>query len=97
MTQTANPVDTGLEPIIAEPVPRRRLVGRLSLGHLVMVLAGVFAVIIGSLTGHAVANLTAWYSGATLTQLVLVALLVGYGFVISLGGRPLLRDAALEA
>ncbi|MCP3976228.1 MAG: hypothetical protein GY720_17230 [bacterium] len=43
MTQTANPVGTGLEPVMAEPAPRRRFIGRLSLGHLVMVLAGLMA------------------------------------------------------
>ena len=43
MTQTVKPVDSGLEPIMVEPAPRRRFVGRLSLGHLVMVLAGLLA------------------------------------------------------
>lgn len=43
MTQTVNPVESGLEPIMAEPAPRRRFVGRLSLGHLVMILAGLLA------------------------------------------------------
>ncbi len=43
MTQTVNPVDSGLEPVMADPAPRRRWVGRLSLGHLVMILAGLLA------------------------------------------------------
>ena len=43
MTQTFNPVDSGLEPLMADPAPRRRFIGRLSLGHLVMVLAGLLA------------------------------------------------------
>lgn len=43
MTQTVNPVDSGLEPVMAEPAPRRRLIARFSLGHLVMILAGLLA------------------------------------------------------
>jgi len=42
MTQTLNQVDSGLEPIM-EPARRRRFIGRLSLGHLVMILAGLLA------------------------------------------------------
>ncbi len=43
MTQTADRVDSGLEPIMAEPAPRRRFISSLSLGHLLMVLAGLLA------------------------------------------------------
>ena len=43
MTQTARSVEHSLEPVIADAAPRRRLLGRLSLGHLVMILAGLMA------------------------------------------------------
>ena len=43
MTQTANRADRSLEPVPAEPVPKRPVLSRLSLGHLVMVLAGLLA------------------------------------------------------
>lgn len=61
MTQTVNPVDSGLEPIMAEPAPRRRFVGRLSLGHLVMVLAGLlaFLLVLAVLRDNSVTNFVA--------------------------------------
>lgn len=61
MTQTANPVDAGLEPIMAEPAPRRRFIGRLSLGHLVMVLAGLmaFLLVLAVLRDNSVTNFVA--------------------------------------
>ncbi len=61
MTQTANPVGTGLEPIMAEPAPRRRFIGRLSLGHLVMVLAGLmaFLLVLAVLRDNSVTNFVA--------------------------------------
>jgi len=43
MTQTANPVDSPVQPTMADPVPRRRFFGRLAAGHLVMILAGLMA------------------------------------------------------
>ena len=43
MTQTVNPAEPALEPTMADPAPRRRFLGRLSLGHLVMILAGLMA------------------------------------------------------
>ncbi len=43
MTQTASPVESGVEPTLAEPAPRRRFLARLSLGHVVMVLSGLLA------------------------------------------------------
>lgn len=43
MTQTTDRVDSGFEPIMAEAAPRRRFFGSFSLGHLLMVLAGLLA------------------------------------------------------
>ncbi|MFC2176938.1 RcpC/CpaB family pilus assembly protein [Actinomycetota bacterium] len=43
MTQTADRVDPGLEPIMADPVARRRFFGSFSLGHLLMVLTSLLA------------------------------------------------------
>lgn len=43
MTQIADRVDPGLEPAMAEAVPRRRFFGSFSLGHLLMILAGLLA------------------------------------------------------
>ena len=61
MTQTATPVDTGLEPIMGDPAPRRRFIGRLSLGHLVMVLAGLlaFLLVLAVLRDNSVTNFVA--------------------------------------
>lgn len=61
MTQTVNPLDTGLEPIMAEPAPRRRFIGRLSLGHLVMILAGLmaFLLVLAVLRDNSVTNFIA--------------------------------------
>lgn len=58
MTQTATPVDTGFEPIMGDPAPRRRFIGRLSLGHLVMVLAGLlaFLLVLAVLRDNSVTN-----------------------------------------
>lgn len=43
MTQISDRVDSGHELIMADPVPRRRFLGRFALGHLLMVLAGLLA------------------------------------------------------
>jgi len=61
MTQTVNPVESGLEPAMIDPVPRRRFFGRLSLGHLVMVLAGLlaFLLVLAVLRDNSVTNFVA--------------------------------------
>jgi serine/threonine-protein kinase len=41
-------------------------------------------------------HFSAWYIGSTVVYLLIAAGLVGYGFVISLGGRPLLGEAFFE-
>ena len=43
MTQTADRPDAMVGPFAVEPVPKRPLLRRLSLGHLIMVLAGMLA------------------------------------------------------
>jgi len=43
MTQITDRLDSGFGPIMAEPAPRRRFFGSVSLGHLLMVLAGLLA------------------------------------------------------
>jgi serine/threonine-protein kinase len=42
-------------------------------------------------------DLSAWYAGPSLTIVLLVLALAGFGFYASLGGRPLLREELLEA
>ena len=41
-------------------------------------------------------DLSTWYAGASLSVLLIVAALAGYGFYASLGGRPLLGEELLE-
>jgi Flp pilus assembly protein CpaB len=43
MTQTTSRAERSVEPVPADPVPKRPVVSRLSLGHLIMVLAGLLA------------------------------------------------------
>jgi hypothetical protein len=41
-------------------------------------------------------DLSTWYAGASLSVLLIVVALAGYGFYASLGGRPLLGEELLE-
>jgi len=42
-------------------------------------------------------DFSAWYAGASLSVVVLLLAVAGFGFYASLGGRPLLREELLEA
>ena len=43
MTRTADRLGSSTDPLVVEPAPRRPLLSRLSLGHVIMVLAGLLA------------------------------------------------------
>ena len=43
MTRTADRLGSGTDPLAVEPAPRRPLLSRLSLGHVIMILAGLLA------------------------------------------------------
>jgi Flp pilus assembly protein CpaB len=61
MTQITDRLDSGLEPIMAEPAPRRRLFGSFSLGHFLMVLAGLltFLLVLAALRDTSVTSFIA--------------------------------------
>ena len=70
---------------------------------LVLVRFGLLAVVSLSLVQELLLvspltrDLSAWYAGASLSVVLLVLLVAGFGFYASLGGRPLLREELLEA
>jgi len=63
-----------------------------------MIRLGILAFCFSSLIADLTTNLdfSAWYSGGDCATLVFAAILVAYGFWISLAGRPLLGERLLE-
>jgi serine/threonine-protein kinase len=74
-----------------------------SLFWIVLFRVGLLAILVGS-TIHVLLqilpltfDLTAWYAHVTLLALAVVLGLAGWGFWVSLAGRPLFRDEILES
>ena len=73
------------------------------MGVAMLMRFGLLALTTGSVTVNLLQRatltleLSAWYAGGTLLVLSIAAVIAGYGFSISLGGRSLFKDDVLEA